>query len=47
MVMNYQPPYWMAWFFTLAGIVFTVMSLFYLIKYSSDYFGEKKTENQS
>ena len=46
MVMNYQPPYWMAWFFTLAGIVFTVMSLFYLIKYSSDYFGEKKTENQ-
>ena len=46
MVMNYQPPYWMVWFFTLAGIVFTVMSLFYLIKYSSDYFGEKKTENQ-
>ncbi len=42
MVMNYQPPYWMAWFFTLAGVIFTAMSLFYLIKYSSDYFGEKK-----
>ncbi len=47
MVMNYQPPYWMAWFFTLAGIVFAAMSLFYLIKYSSDYFGEKKNKNQS
>ncbi len=46
MVMNYQPSYWMAWFFTLAGIVFTAMSLFYLIKYSSDYLGEKKTKNQ-
>ncbi|MGM0582971.1 MAG: hypothetical protein ACQETL_20005 [Bacteroidota bacterium] len=45
MVMNYQPPYWMAWFFTLAGIVFTTMSLFYLIKYSSDYFGSQKPEN--
>lgn len=39
-VMSYQPPYWMAWFFTLAGIIFTTMSLFYLIKYSFDYFGK-------
>lgn len=44
MVMSYQPPYWMAWFFTIAGVVFTTMSLFYLIKYSSDFFGETKTE---
>ena len=40
MVMAYKPPYWMAWFFTLAGILFTVMSVFYLIKYNADYFGE-------
>ena len=38
MIMNYKPPYWQAWFFTLIGIVFTAMSIFYLIKYSSDYF---------
>lgn len=44
MVLNYQPPYWMAWFFTLAGAILIAMSLFYLIKYSSDYFGEKKTD---
>ncbi len=40
MVMAYKPPYWRAWFFTLAGILFTVMSVFYLIKYNADYFGE-------
>lgn len=45
MVMSYQPPYWMAWFFTLIGIVFTAMSFFYLIKYSADFFGENKAEN--
>ncbi|MDM8161516.1 hypothetical protein QUH73_16970 [Labilibaculum sp. K2S] len=40
MLMVYKPPYWRAWFFTLAGILFTVMSVFYLIKYNADYFGE-------
>lgn len=40
MVMVYKPPYWMAWFFTIAGVVFTVMSVFYLIKYNEDYFGK-------
>ncbi|WP_461633071.1 hypothetical protein [Labilibaculum euxinus] len=39
-LMVYKPPYWRAWFFTLAGILFTVMSVFYLIKYNADYFGE-------
>jgi hypothetical protein len=38
LIIEYKPPYWMAWTFTLIGILFTTMSIFYLIRYSSDYF---------
>ncbi len=42
-IMRYEPPYWMAWFFTLAGIFFTIMLIYYLIKYFSDLFGGEES----
>jgi hypothetical protein len=34
----YNPPYWMAWFFTLIGILFMTASIYFLVRYSSYYF---------
>ncbi|MCB2195013.1 MAG: hypothetical protein KQH79_04095 [Bacteroidetes bacterium] len=38
LIIKYEPPYWVAWFFTILGVVFTGLSVIYLIKYSSDFF---------